>query len=126
MSSTDKGQKELYIENHLLQILDFTIPDKKTNHQLHRHAQTSAGGLARTLLYSLFPPNVNQASMFFTSIFTGDQRIPKNSFENAPLPYKHTVFYSTLLLNEIQGKLIEFEFFFSIFKFPPLFQYICM
>ena len=83
MSSTDKGQKELYIENHLLQILDFTIPDKKTNHQLHRHAQTSAGGLARTLLYSLFPPNVNQASMFFTSIFTGDQRIPKNSFENA-------------------------------------------
>ena len=37
------------------------------------------------------PPNVNQASMFFTSIFTGDQRIQKNSSENALLPYKHTV-----------------------------------
>ena len=79
MSSTDKGQKELYIENHLLQILDFTIPDKKTNHQLRRPPRSNIGWRSSSTL----PPNVNQASMFFTSIFTGDQRIPKNSFENA-------------------------------------------
>ena len=53
------------IEHHLLQILDFTILDKKTNHQLFQHLK-SAGGLTT--------PNVNQASMFFTLSFTGDQR----------------------------------------------------
>ena len=45
------------------------------------------------------PPNVNQASMFFTSIFTGDQRIQKNSFENADLFYLTNMLYVCFSLN---------------------------
>ena len=76
--------------------IQFALTSCKTNKRTKLNNVSDKIQSKRSFVQSIsgwrsLPPNVNQASMFFTSIFTGDQRIQKNSFENALLPYKHTV-----------------------------------